>query len=106
MPFLQTYAVQLTSADNLTEYQVHKDYHALRKTLHDTYGEVTQLSIWNVPTGSNPTRYLIYNNGGNPYVVDEAGNPTTFSALETISGDRPGAILQAYNKLISSGRIH
>ena len=101
MGSLKSYVVQLTKDDHLAEYQSQSTYHSLRKNLYDSYGEVTQISVWNVPNGTVPVRYLIYNNGGTLYVVDEAGNQTTFSALEAIGGDRPGSILKAYNILIA-----
>jgi hypothetical protein len=37
-------------------------------------------------------------------VVDEFGTPTTFSAVEALSGDKPGSILRGYNKMIQQGR--
>ena len=97
--------IQLTAAANLTEYQKQADYHTVKKNLYDTYGAVTQLLAWNPSTGAQPTRYLIYGSGGNDTrILDELGNQTTFSAVEALSGDRPGTILKAYKKLIIEGR--
>jgi hypothetical protein len=101
---IPTQVVQLTADEHLTEYQNRAAFHNLKKNLYDTYGEVTELGIRNSSTGLLPTKYLIYKSGGNTYVVDEFGNQTTFSALETLSGDRPGSILKAYNRLMSEGR--
>lgn len=100
-----TQVIQLTANEHLAIFQNRATYHSVRKSLYDTYGEVTELGISNRSTGLLPTKYLIYRSGGTVYVVDESGTPTTFSAVESLSGDRPGAILKAYNKLVQSGRI-
>ena len=100
-----TQVIQLTAAEHLTEYQNRATFHSTKKSLYDTYGEVTELGISNPSTGLDPTKYLIYRSGGTAYVVDEFGTPTTFSAVESLSGDLPGAILRAYNKMVQSGRI-
>ena len=100
-----TQVIQLTANEHLAIFQNRATYHSVRKSLYDTYGEVTELGISNRSTGLLPTKYLIYRSGGTVYVVDESGTPTTFSAVESLSGDRPGAILRAYNKMVQSGRI-
>ena len=100
-----TQVIQLTANEHLAIFQNRATYHSVRKSLYDTYGEVTELGISNRSTGLLPTKYLIYRSGGTAYVVDESGTPTTFSAVESLSGDSPGSILKAYNKLVQSGRI-
>jgi DNA-binding beta-propeller fold protein YncE len=100
-----TQVIKLTATEHLTEYQNRATFHNTKKLLYDTHGEVTELGIWNPSTGLDPTKYLIYRSGSTVYVVDEFGTPTTFSALESLSGERSGTILRAYNKLIQSGRI-
>ena len=99
-----TQVVQLTANEHLAIFQNRAAYHNVRKSLYDTYGEVTELGISNRSTGLLPTKYLIYRSGGTAYVVDEFGNPTTFSAVEALSGDIPGSILRGYNKMIQQGR--
>jgi len=100
-----TQVIQLTAAEHLTEYQNRATFHSTKKSLYDTYGEVTELGIWNSSTGLEPTKYLIYRSGDTVYVVNEFGTPTTFSAVESLSGERPGTILKAYNRLVQNGRI-
>lgn len=99
-----TQVIQLTANEHLTEYQNRATFHNLKKSLYDSNGEVTELGISNPSTGLAPTKYLIYRSGGTPYVVDEFGNQTTFSAVEALSGERLGTILKAYNKMIQKGR--
>jgi hypothetical protein len=99
-----TQVVQLTANEHLAIFQNRAAYHSVRKSLYDTYGEVTELGISNRSTGLLPTKYLIYRSGGIAYVVDESGIPTTFAAVEALSGDVPGSILKAYNKMILTNR--
>ena len=106
MPQIPTQVVQLTANTHLSIFQNRASFLTLRKSLYDTYGEVTELGVSNPASGLPPAKYLVYKSGGTVYVVDEFGNPTSFSALEASSGDRPGSMLKAYNKMIDRGRNH
>lgn len=106
MPQIPTQVVQLTANEHLSILQNRAAFHNLRKSLYDTYGEVTELGAVNPSTGLPPSKYLVYSSGGIVYVVDEFGAPTSFSAIETSSGDSPGSILKAYNKMVALNKTN